>query len=216
MTTESLRDVLVLASVALLGHLAGFSAYSGDMSGKSLGKLIENSGDLEPWERKSVDYGVSYLFRISNVTPVDYQVLSSVISVKTPIIHRWKFEDGDLILRTRIDLIADYIIEGVENYYFGFSGSPSLEWWNKRRDYSTFFSIGGGAGLVDATSAVVGGQGQDFTFNWFVHVGARHRINEHLMFHYGVFFHHLSNLNLAPVNPGLNTIGPMIGFTYEF
>ncbi len=209
------KFLIVLCLTAFM-QMGSPLVYSGEMDGKALANVILDSRKPEPWEINTVDFGVSYLTKITDVTPLDYEVMSTVLSFKIPIIRKWKLGNGDLILRTRIDLIYDYFIEGAENYYFGFSGSPSFEWWNESRDFSVFFAIGGGVGAVDSTDAVVGGQGQDFTFNWFSHLGARHRIKENLLIHYGVFFHHLSNRGLDPVNPGLNTIGPMVGFTYEF
>lgn len=205
-----------LLSLTIFLNVALPSVYSGEMSGESLGKMIQDSRKKEPWETDSVELNVGYLFKITNVTPLDYEVMTTALSFKLPLMRQWDFAGGDLILRTRIDLIADYIVVGAENYYFGFSGSPSFEWWNKPRTFSLFFAIGGGVGTVDSTNAVVGGQGQDFTFNWFAHLGAKHRIKENMMFHYGVFFHHLSNRGMDSINPGLNTIGPMIGLTYEF
>ena len=213
--TFSGRGSLVAPAAALLLCISSF-AFSGDMDGKAMGRIIQDTGRREPWEMNSVGFSTSYLSKITNVTPLDYSLMSSVLTFKLPLMRKWEFAGGDLILRTRIDLIYDYFIEGAENYYFGFSGSPSFEWWNKSRNYSLFFSVGGGFGVVDTHTSVIGGQGQDFTFNWFAHLGAQHRIKEHLFLHYGVFFHHLSNRNQHPVNPGLNTIGPMIGLTYEF
>ena len=68
------------------------------------------------------------------------------------------------------------------------------------------FAVGGGAGAIDSTD-VVGGQGQDFTFNWFANLGLRYQLNEDFSLQGGLLFQHLSNAGATDPNPGLDVLG---------
>mgnify|MGYP000202059350 CR=1 FL=1 len=65
------------------------------------------------------------------------------------------------------------IATGPETAYLGFSASPSIEYWFPGRTTALYASVGGGFGTIDSTD-VPGGQGQDFTLNWFAAAGVRH------------------------------------------
>ncbi len=162
-----------------------------------------------------LDFDTAALWKVSNVTDLNYFVLPQIVSWRSPHILKWDFGGGDLIVRNRVSLLAEYFLEGPENYYLGFSGSPALEWWNAEQNFSLYFYAGGGAGFVDSTD-VEGGQGQDFCFNWFVQTGARFRVKERLFVTGGLLFQHISNRNLADRNPGLNSLGPTLGLSWEF
>jgi hypothetical protein len=162
-----------------------------------------------------IDFDTAALWKVTNVTELNYLVLPQIVSWRSPHILQWDLGGGDLIVRNRISLLAEYFLEGAESYYLGFSGSPALEWWNAEQDFSLYFYAGGGAGFVDSTD-VEGGQGQDFCFNWFVQTGARFRLSEQLFITGGLLFQHISNRNLADRNPGLNSLGPTFGLSWEF
>lgn len=162
-----------------------------------------------------IDFDTAALWKVSNVTELNYFVLPQIVSWRSPHFLQWDLAGGDLIVRNRISLLAEYFVEGAESYYLGFSGSPALEWWNAKQNFSLYFYAGGGAGFVDSTD-IEGGQGQDFCFNWFVQTGARFRLNETLFVTGGLLFQHISNRNLADRNPGLNSLGPTVGLSWEF
>lgn len=162
-----------------------------------------------------IDYDTAGLWKVTNTTDLNYFVLPQIVSWRSRHILQWDLGGGDLIVRNRLSLLAEYFVEGAESYYFGFSGSPALEWWNAKQNFSLYFYVGGGAGFVDSTD-IEGGQGQDFAFNWFVQTGARFRISENLLITGGLLFQHISNQGLSDRNPGLNALGPTLGMSWEF
>ncbi|MCP5538559.1 MAG: acyloxyacyl hydrolase [Akkermansiaceae bacterium] len=171
----------------------------------------------EPWEGNEVDFETGAIWRITNSTPIDYVVLPQMLTFKGPMIYLfdWGDEGDKLVVRSRLSFLGEYFLEGPETYFFGFHGSPSIEWWNAERDLSVFYSVGGGIGFLDST-AVEGGHGQDFNFTWFMHLGLRHRLAEGFYFQYGAYFQHTSNRGLNERNPGLNALGPMVGLSWEW
>ena len=82
-----------------------------------------------------------------------------------------------LVVRGRYSLLLEAITVGPEDYYIGLAAAPSIEYWFPSARTSVFFSIGGGVGLTNSTN-VPGGQGQDFTLNWFSQLGLRRTITE--------------------------------------
>jgi hypothetical protein len=77
-----------------------------------------------------------------------------------------------------------------------------------------FTGAGGGAGLIDSRG-VKGGQGQDFTLNWFVRGGVEHAVARNLRLSAGLMFQHLSNGGQTNPNPGINVLGFMVGCTWS-
>ncbi len=173
---------------------------------------VKSKDVLDSW---FIDFDTAGLWKITNVTDLNYVVLPQIVSWRSRQIFRWDLAGGDLVVRNRISLLAEYFVEGAESYYLGFSGSPALEWWNAEQDFSLYFYVGGGAGFVDSTN-IEGGQGQDFAFNWFVQTGARFRLSENLLITGGLLFQHISNQGQSDRNPGLNSLGPTLGLSWEF
>ena len=120
-----------------------------------------------------------------------------------------------LVVRHHASLIATWVEEGPENHYFGISGSPSLEWWSPDEMWSLYFSIGGGFGVADSTD-VPGGQGQDFTLNWFAKAGMRYQLNDDTAVFAGPFFQHMSNGGATTPNPGIDALGFTVGASFSF
>ncbi len=171
---------------------------------------------VEPWDRVDVTFETGVIWEITQSTPLDYVVLPQMLTFRTPKLHRIDLENGStLVMRSRVSFLGEYFAEGPETYFFGFHGSPSIEWWSTERDLALMFSIGGGVGFLDSTE-VEGGHGQDFNFNWFMHLALRHQLSEGLYFQYGAYFQHTSNRGLNERNPGLNALGPMVGLVWQW
>ena len=81
--------------------------------------------------------------------------------------------------------------------------------------WALFGSIGGGIGLVDS-QGVVGGQGRDLTLNWFGQLGVEHRLNDNLSLRVSSYFQHHSNGGATNPNPGLNSLGALVGLGWTF
>ena len=168
-----------------------------------------------PWRRSGLDFETGFLWQIRNVT-LDYQFLTTQGSWRSPAFFEHTFEnESTFVVRGRVSLIGTAILEGPENHYFAFSVAPSFEWWSPNQKWSLFFAVGGGAGFIDSTD-VVGGQGQDFTFNWFANLGLRYQLNDHFSVHGGALFQHLSNGGATNPNPGLDVLGFSVGVGYSF
>lgn len=173
--------------------------------------------DVEaPWERHTFNFESGLLWQIGNNTPIDYVIAQSQFSWSSPYVLRFNLDDGStFVVRNHASLIAAWIAEGPEDHYFGFSGAPSLEWWSASNDWSLYFSIGGGFGVINSTD-VVGGQGQDFTLNWFAKTGARFQVNDDLSVFCGPFFQHMSNGGATDPNPGIDALGVTFGLSLSF
>jgi lipid A 3-O-deacylase len=166
-------------------------------------------------EQWGVDYESAALWRISHNTFLNYAVLPQMISLRTPAHIQIKLDNGSqVLLRSKLSLLGEAIAVGPENHYLGWSCSPSLEYWWSQRTYF-HFSVGGGFGWIDS-QGVPGGQGQDFTYNWFSNMGIRHEFDGGWTLGIGVMFQHFSNRGATDPNPGLDGLGPMIGLSRMF
>ncbi len=153
----------------------------------------------------------------SRATPLDYTFLPVVLTLKSGAVMRRAFGDGELVVRGRFSLLAEPIVEGPERYFIGVAVAPSIEWWSRARAFSTFFSIGGGVGVMDSKGyEIPGAQGQDFNLNWFMHGGVRYRVSDRLSAAVGLYFQHISNGGQDPVNPGVDALGPTLGMGWRF
>jgi lipid A 3-O-deacylase len=171
---------------------------------------------VKPWDRHYVDLETGYLWKVGGDTPLDYGMVPVMLTWRSPEVLGMAFADGSkIIVRNRLTLLGQWVETGPENHYFGLMGAPSLEWWNAAGTWSVYGGIGGGAGWIDS-QGVVGGQGQDFTLNWFGTVGLAHAINETTQVRVGAMFQHLSNGGATDPNPGVNTLGFTIGLSWGF
>jgi lipid A 3-O-deacylase len=169
-----------------------------------------------PWEKLEVSFETGAIWEITQTTPLDYVVLPQMLTFRIPIGWTRDLDGGGTVaIRSRLSFLGEYFAEGPETYFFGFHGSPSIEWWSAERDFALLYSVGGGIGFLDST-AVEGGHGQDFNFNWFMQLALRHQLREGLYLQYGAYFQHTSNRGLSERNPGLNALGPMVGLAWEF
>ncbi len=168
-------------------------------------------------EEWAVDFETGSLWRASNNTFQNYTVLPQMISLRTPAHIRLDLGEGELTVRARFTLLAEAIAEGPESAYLGFSASPSVEYWFNKDNHFTclYASVGGGVGLIDSTD-IPGGQGQDFTLNWFATAGVRHYLTNQFALSAGVMFQHWSNGGATDPNPGLDALGPVLGMTWHF
>lgn len=174
---------------------------------------LEPAGN--PAEQWAVDFETGAMWRVSGNTWIDYLVLPQILSVRSPEHIRFDLLGRDLTVRARASLLIEPIATGPESLYVGFSASPSVEWWLAPGNACWYAGIGGGVGWIDS-QGVDGGQGQDFTLNWFATTGLRWYPRPGFAVNAGVFFQHISNGGATDPNPGLDSLGPMIGCTWSF
>lgn len=170
----------------------------------------------DPASLWSFDVEAGALWRVSNNTFLDYTVVPVLFSLRTPAHIRFDIGEGELTLRHRLTLLTEAVAEGPESAYLGFSASPSIEYWiTKGGPACLYASVGGGFGWIDSTD-VPGGQGQDFTLNWFATAGLRYYFNPTFSMNAGAMFQHWSNGGATDPNPGLDALGPVLGATWHF
>jgi hypothetical protein len=173
----------------------------------------------DPTQRWEVDYESGLLWRFTgSATPLSYTVLAQELTVKSPLVGTPRpFLGGDLVLRNRFSFLGETILMGPEHHFIGGTASGIMEWWDKRRTRCLFFASGGGVGWLDSKGhEITGAQGEDFNFTWLAYAGARIRLGERLSGSAGIYFQHVSNRYLNPVNPGLNAVGPMLTLSWHF
>lgn len=158
-----------------------------------------------------------YLWNIGDNTPIDYEIVPTQFTFRSPLMWTlWNDEAGaKLVVRNRFSALFETITRGPEDYYIGASAAPSLEYWFPSEKTSIFFSIGGGLGFTNSTD-VEGGQGQDFTFNWFSQLGVRQALTGDLSLLAGAYFIHHSNGGQTDPNPGIDALGFTVGLGWTF
>lgn len=183
----------------------------------STGSALAATTASHPADRWEIALQSGYTSGIGHNTPLDYEIIPTQIVLRSPMM--FEFHDGAdgsrFLLRNRFALLAESIVQGPESYYLGLSAAPSIEYWFPNQTTSLYFSIGGGIGLTDSTR-VVGGQGQDFTLNWFSELGIRQEIAKDLSIMGGVYFLHHSNGGQTDPNPGIDALGVTIGLGWQF
>jgi len=168
---------------------------------------------IDSW---ACDMEVGSIWNVGSGTPLDYQIVPVIMSLRTPAHWAWEMEGGaTFAVRARVNALMEAIVEGPENHYFGVSASPSFEYWLPGKKTYLHFAVGGGAGAIDSQD-VYGGQGQDFTWNWYMHGGVRHFVTERMAVSLGVYYQHNSNRGATDPNPGIDSVGPMIGLSWHF
>ncbi len=163
----------------------------------------------------ALDLETGLLGQVGHFTSIDYRLVPTQLSWRTP---RWfgaDFADGSsLVVRHRITGIGTWVAEGPESRYLGFSFSPAVEYWNAAQNFSVYLGSGGGFGWIDA-QGVEGGQGQDFTLNWFGHAGIQMVLTETLSLRAGAMFQHMSNGGATHPNPGIDAVGITLGVSWR-
>ncbi|HUG13294.1 MAG TPA: acyloxyacyl hydrolase [Opitutaceae bacterium] len=167
------------------------------------------------WNSHSLDVETGLLWQIGTLTPISYRLVPTQLSWRSRPIFGWELADGSrIVVRHRLTLIATWVQQGPESHYIGFSGSPSVEWWDRTGTWSLFTGAGGGAGVIDSRG-VFGGQGQDFTLNWFIRGGVERVISKNRRLSAGFMYQHMSNAGMSDPNPGIDALGFMIGYGWS-
>lgn len=169
-------------------------------------------------DRWAVDYTTSVLWGVGGgATPLTYTLAPQIVSVLCPPSSQRAFAGGTLIMRARLSLLLEPIINGPETHFIGTAAAGDLEWRNAAGDFALFFAAGGGFGWMNSRGyEVQGAQGQDFNLNWLLHAGLRIRTRSDWRWSTGLYFQHISNRGLDKVNPGLNALGPSFGLSRKF
>ncbi|OGU19630.1 MAG: hypothetical protein A2580_06500 [Hydrogenophilales bacterium RIFOXYD1_FULL_62_11] len=202
----------IASSIGFIRHGAVLSALAGCLLAAPA-SVFAQSHPAEHWE---VAIEAGYLDKIRDNSPLDYVIVPLQVAWRSPALFDiWTSESGArLTVRNRIAVILETYVEGAEDYYFAFAGAPSFELWNAAQKSALFLEIGGGAGITNSNSTP-GGQGQDFTFNWFSQLGVRHQISKTQAFTAAGYFTHHSNLGMTDPNPGIDVLGINLGLVWQ-
>lgn len=169
-----------------------------------------------PWESSALNVESGVLWEIGSGTPFPYRLVPTQLSWRSKEFFGHEFSDGSrIVLRHRLTLLGDLIQNGPESHYVGFSGSPSLEWWDKTGAWSLFTGSGGGFGVVDSRG-IKGGMGQDFTLNWFIRGGIEHVTARNIRLSAGIMYQHMSNGGMTKPNPGIDALGFTLGYGWAY
>lgn len=164
------------------------------------------------------EFHTGYLTSIGhNASPLTYTLLPQLLVGKTPAHWRIPMFGSTMYVRSRGALEISPVIDGPESYFIGATFAPSLEWISSEGKWTTFFSAGGGGGLMDSKGyEIPGGQGQDFNLTWFIHAGVNWQLTERLSASVGARFQHISNGGQDEINPGLDAFGPTLGLSWKW
>jgi hypothetical protein len=176
----------------------------------------EDPTPVRPWETSALTIETGVLWEIGTGTTIPYRLVPTQLSWRSPRAFGWTLPDGStLLVRHRLALIGTWVEHGPESHYIGFSGSPSVEWWDKTGQWSLFTGSGGGFGVIDSRG-VKGGQGQDFTLNWFIRGGIEHVVARNVRLSAGIMYQHMSNGGATKPNPGIDALGFTLGYSWGF
>jgi hypothetical protein len=193
-----------LIKLALLGLVSNVVTWAADPA------------PARPWETSALTLESGVLWEIGSGTPIPYRLVPTQLSWRSPRAFGWNFSDGStLLVRHRLALIGTWVQHGPESHYIGFSGSPSVEWWDKTGRWSLFTGSGGGFGWIDSRG-VKGGQGEDFTLNWFIRGGVEHVVVKNTRLSAGIMYQHMSNGGRTKPNPGIDALGLTLGYSWGF
>jgi len=169
-----------------------------------------------PWMVSSYTFETGVLWEIGTGTIIPYRLVPTQFSWRSPEAFGWSFANGArLTFRNRIALIGTWVQHGPESHYLAFSGSPSVELWNKAGTWSLFTGSGGGFGVIDSRG-IKGGMGQDFTLNWFIRGGIEHVLANGSHLSAGIMYQHMSNGGATKPNPGIDALGFTLGYTLKY
>lgn len=182
----------------------------------SLATFADEPVRARPWATNALDLESGLLWEIGAGTPISYRLVPTQLSWRSKEFLGYAFDDGSrLVVRHRLTLIGTWVQHGPESHYAGFSGSPSIEWWDQTGTWSLFTGAGGGFGLIDSRG-VRGGQGQDFTLNWFIRGGLEVVTAKDRRLSAGIMYQHLSNGGQTTPNPGIDALGFTLGYGWAF
>ena len=196
-----MQKFLILARLALLTSLMAST------------HAAHAQSDPKKWEFGA---DIGYLKKVKHGTPLDYEIVPTQLVWRTPVARElWRGAGGaSLTLRHRLAFVYETFIEGPEDRYVGFSGSPVFELWAPNRKSALFYEIGGGGGFINS-QGVPGGQGQDLTFNFFMQLGVRRQLSPKMALTAGTYFLHHSNLGMTKPNPGIDVLGLNFGLVWQ-
>ncbi|MCP5537928.1 MAG: acyloxyacyl hydrolase [Akkermansiaceae bacterium] len=178
--------------------------------------VVTDAPRVVSWKRHTLDVETGLIWNVGSNTPIPYRIVPTQFSWRSPYVWKKDFSGGSkLLFRNQVSVIADWVQHGPEDYYIGLSGAPSIEWWSADDKWSVYAAVGGGFGLTNSTN-VPGGQGQDFTYNWFAKSGLRYQFDQDFGVYGGVFFQHLSNRGATDPNPGVDALGFTMGVSFSF
>jgi hypothetical protein len=177
-------------------------------------RAAESTATAKPWASSQWDTEAGVLWEVGTGTPWPYRLVQGQLAWRSRRVFGWDLHKGSSILvRHRLALIGAWMQQGPESHYAAFSGSPSLEWWNAAGTSALFGGAGGGFGVLDSRG-VRGGQGQDFTLNWFMRGGIEHVMRDGRRVSAAIMFQHMSNGGATKPNPGIDALGFMLGWTW--
>jgi lipid A 3-O-deacylase len=169
---------------------------------------------LDP-PRFEVAFQSAYLLGVLG-NPDSYEIAPQFITGRI----RWGVNNSDSWARGynqfSLTLMAEPIIRGVENHYFGLNFGGRYNFVQPGWRIVPYLSGGLGLGWIDSHPDMIGSQGQDFTFNILTGAGFSYQIDEHWKVDAGILYQHLSNGGQTDPNPSLNLIGPQIEVSYSF
>ena len=148
-------------------------------------------------------------------TPLSYRLVPTQLSWRSREVLGRALSSGRLVVRNRLTLLGAWIQQGPESHYIAVAASPSVEWWDQSGTWCAYGGAGGGFGWLNS-QAVTGGQGQDFTFNWFARGGVEYHSSRRVRWLAGVMFQHMSNGGQTTPNPGIDALGFTLGWTWSF
>ena len=193
----------------LLGSLLALAAGAAE-------PVAAEPAPAKPWATGALNIESGVLWEIGTGTTIAYRLVPTQLSWRSKEFLGHVFADGSrLVVRHRLTLIGTWVQHGPESHYVGFSGSPSVEWWNPAGTWSLFTGAGGGAGFIDSRGDRWG-QGQDFTFNWFIRGGIEHVTAKDQRFSAGIMYQHMSNGGQTKPNPGIDALGFTLGYSWAF
>jgi len=205
--------VLVGCGVSMASASAGCDALAA--AGCSI-QDISRLNETPSWKKHVFDVESGLIWNVGNNTSISYRIVPTQVSWRSPAFYEKDFSNlSKLVLRHQVSLIGSWIENGPEDYYFGVSAAPSLEWWSPQDKWSVYLSVGGGFGVTNSTD-VVDGLGQDFTLNWFAKSGLRYQITQEMGMYGGAFFQHMSNGGATDPNPGVDALGFTMGVSFSF
>lgn len=191
--------------------LPSSSLYHVHASPRSEGSFHEN--------RVEVSFETAQLFDVGG-GDIIYHVAPQILAL------HWQLDDvgNEGWLRGNTEFIfSGYftpVIEGIESRYTGGMFGPRYNFVQEGWDWVPYLESRVGFGFTDSRARQRGeGQGQDFFFTFTVGVGAKYIINDHANLSLGVIYQHISNAGLSEperVNYGLDTLGPIVSFSYGF
>jgi len=185
------------------------------ISGITIPLLPATAEVHESWE---FGFQTGYLVQAGDNTPIDYHLIPIEWIALAPNHFSGSFGDSGKnfwSIRPRFALITEIFAKGPESYYLALSAAPVLTIGREDFDFAWFAMIGGGFGALDSTD-VEGGQGQDFTLNWFAQSGITWAAAENITLLGGIMFQHLSNGGQTDPNPGIDAVGFTFGISGSF